>query len=104
MSDIEQVQAANAVDTKKNKMFASVIQKEMKNVEKAKKLLGIVFTEEIPEIDAAFEETVKKAIASVEAVNTKLSVVHKVYTKDVAPTTKKTSSRVDINLKARVPK
>lgn len=101
MSDVEHAQA---VDAKKNKLFASAIQKEMKNVEKAKKLLGITFSEEITEIDEAFEEALKKALDSIDAVNAKLSAAHKAYTKDVAPTTKKTSSRVDINLKARIPK
>lgn len=104
MSDTEHSASS---DTKKQKLYASAIQKEMKNIEKAKKLLGVTSNEifeEIPEIDEKFEETLKTAMDSIDAVNAKLSSVHKVYTKNVAPTTKKTNSRVSVSFKAHTPK
>ena len=104
MSNTEQTKVSEA---KKNKIYASTLQKHINSTESMNKMLANIESSavNIPgfDQDASFSESVKNAVDAINVLSAKLSSAHKTYTKGVSPTTRKTNSIVEIVFDIRSP-
>ena len=100
MSDAPQ--ATEASVNKKNKQNASILQKELNNMEKIRKLLSSTAeVEGIPELEEEeFKKSLKTTTDSVAVVSAKLTAARKVYAKDIPVHVKKTSTSTGLNYKS----